>query len=73
MKNKDQQLLEEAYEKVLYDAEHKSLEKLTKEINELKEKAKNPKLSDSAKKNYEKIIKAKLEKRAKLIGKKDNK
>jgi glutaredoxin 2 len=68
MKSKDTQLLEEAYEKVLHDKGHQSIEELTKEINAYKEKANNPRLSDGMKKNYEKIIKAMMEKRAKMVG-----
>ena len=68
MSNKDTALLEEAYEKVLHNAGSQSLEELTKEIEQLKKKCE--KAEGNNKTQLEKIIKAKMEKRAKLVGKK---
>lgn len=68
MKSIDTQLLEEAYEKVLHDKGHQSIEELTKEIDALKEKCK--KAEGNNKTQLEKIIKAKMDKRAKMVGKK---
>jgi hypothetical protein len=70
MKNKDQQQLEEAYDKILFNPERKqSIEDLNNEIDELKERLKKPS-DENDKKQLNKIIKAKMEKRAELIGKK---
>ena len=69
MKNKDTQLLEEAYEKVLFDKGKQSIEELTKEIDKLKEKLKNAR-DENDKKQLNKILKAKMEKRAELVGNK---
>jgi hypothetical protein len=69
MKNKDTQLLEEAYEKVLFDKGKQSIEELTKEIDKLKERLKNAH-DENDKKQLNKILKAKMEKRAELVGNK---
>jgi signal transduction histidine kinase len=69
MKSNDQTLLQEAYEKVLFDKGKQSIEELTKEIDKLKEKLKNAR-DENDKKQLNKILKAKMEKRAELIGNK---
>ncbi len=69
MKSNDQTLLEEAYEKVLFDKGKQSIEELTKEIDKLKERLKNAH-DENHKKQLNKIIKAKMEKRAELVGNK---
>ena len=70
MTSKDQQQLEEAYDKILFNPERKqSIEDLNNEIDELKERLKKPR-DENDKKQLNKIIKAKMEKRAELIGKK---
>ena len=69
MKPNDQTLLEEAYEKVLFDKGKQSIEELTKEIDKLKEKLKNAR-DENDKKQLNKILKAKMEKRAELVGNK---
>jgi hypothetical protein len=69
MKNNDQTLLEEAYDKVLFDKGKQSIEELTKEIDSLKERLNKP-YDENDKKQLNKILKAKMEKRAELIGNK---
>ena len=69
MKPNDQTLLKEAYDKVLFDKGKQSIEELTKEIGELKERLKKS-YDENDKKQLNKIIKAKMEKRAELVGKK---
>jgi signal transduction histidine kinase len=69
MKYNDQTLLQEAYEKVLFDKGKQSIEELTKEIDKLKEKLKNAR-DENDKKQLNKILKAKMEKRAELVGNK---
>jgi hypothetical protein len=69
MKSNDQTLLEEAYEKVLFDKGKQSIEELTKEIDKLKERLKNAH-DENDKKQLNKILKAKMEKRAELVGNK---
>ena len=69
MKSNDQTRLEEAYEKVLFDKVKQSIEELTKETDKLKERLKNAH-DENDKKQLNKILKAKMEKRAELVGNK---
>ena len=69
MKSQFDQLLEQTYEKVLFDKGKQSIEELTKEIDKLKEKLKKPR-DENDKKQLNKILKAKMEKRAELVGNK---